>query len=148
MRRIGRLQHRSWCLLLIVSVLSGRNYYGMPRLGCVIHGLFLPHFVLLLQKLQRPSLYDMEKALPLSQWSEKWQGRFYTIYLGNLLSVGYGRAGVTLKKSLIRGRQAGLGIVTSRPSRQSVVVGSYYSSLVNGNLCRQPQTTLLMVSGS
>lgn len=44
-----------------------------------------------------PSLYDMRKDLPLSQWSEMGLGRVYTINLDASLPANSGRADVTLE---------------------------------------------------
>lgn len=70
-----------------------------------------------------PSLYDMEKALSLSQWSEKGRGRFYTSDVDTSLCVESGRAGVTMKNSLVRQQPADHGISAARPFGQRMVAG-------------------------
>lgn len=41
-------------LVLTVSVIDGRENHGMPCAGCILHSLFLLHYALPRQLLQRP----------------------------------------------------------------------------------------------
>lgn len=73
-RRMCRLQKRSCCLLLIISVLDRRKYDGITAAVCVLQSLFLPGLHTTSRKASKNPGVWMGKAFPLSQWSEKGEG--------------------------------------------------------------------------
>lgn len=80
-------------------------------------------------------LYKTQKAFPFSKWSEKLRGWFSTMNVDNLLFIECGRAGMTLKKSLVRHQKANRGIFYARPIGQGIEAGYFYSSLEYADVC-------------
>lgn len=66
--------------------------------------------------------------------------------MDTLLNVDNGKAGVTMKKSLIRHCKPGLRMTTAKSFGKYIVAGSYCGSLVYAELC-QLQNTMQTYGG-
>lgn len=71
-RLMSRLQKRSWCLVLEISEIEGRNDYEMPNAGCTFHSTFLSTLSSPFRTgYGDPLFYEMAEGFRMLQCTEK-----------------------------------------------------------------------------
>lgn len=81
-----------------------------------------------------PSLFEMGRQIPPSQWSSVLHRWFHSLNLDILLLVDCSAARITSKKSSIRHPTDGRGVFVGRPTGKGSVVEYYYVALIHEDL--------------
>lgn len=81
----------------------------VPSSGLLAVQNFPDYMLYLIDNVYRETgLFEVFRQLPLSQWAEKWRGRFYGMDMNMLLALDALAQGLTVKKSTIPHTESGM----------------------------------------